>query len=62
MMEWAIRKKDLSEVFVRAVMSLYHGAKTKVNVGSKICKEFRVEVRVHQQFVLSPQLFVVSIM
>ena len=29
-MEWAIRKKGLREVIVRAVMSLYHGAKTKV--------------------------------
>ena len=27
-MEWAIRKKGLPEVIVRAVMSLYHGAKT----------------------------------
>ena len=29
-MEWAMRNKDLSEVIVRAVMSLYHQAKTKV--------------------------------
>ena len=31
-MEWAMRKKGLLEVIVRAVMSLYHGAKTKVRV------------------------------
>ena len=31
-MEWAMRKKGLPEVI--AVMSLYHGAKTKVQVGS----------------------------
>ena len=30
MMEWAMRKKGLSEIIVRTVMSLYHGAKTKV--------------------------------
>ena len=30
MMEWAMRKIGLPEVIVRAVMSLYHGAKTKV--------------------------------
>ena len=30
MMKWAMRKKGLSEVIVRAVMTLYHGEKTKV--------------------------------
>ena len=29
-MEWAMGKKGLPEVIVRAVMSLNHGAKTKV--------------------------------
>ena len=29
-MEWAMRKKGLPEVIVRAAMSLYHGAETKV--------------------------------
>ena len=33
-MEWALRKKDLSEIMVRAVMSLCDGAKTRVSVGS----------------------------
>ena len=33
-MEWAVRKKGLSEVMVLAVMSLYNGAKTRVRVGS----------------------------
>ena len=32
-MEWAIGKKGLSEVTVRAVMSLYDGAKTGVRAG-----------------------------
>ena len=32
MMEWAMRKKCLPRVIVRAVISLYHGAKTKVRV------------------------------
>ena len=31
-MEWATSKKGLSEVMVRAVMSLYDGAKTRVRV------------------------------
>ena len=29
-MEWAIRKKGLPEILVKAVMSLYEGAETKV--------------------------------
>ena len=33
-MEWAMRKKGLSEIVVKAVMSLYEGAETKVRVGS----------------------------
>ena len=32
----AMRKKGLSEVTVRAVMSRNHGAKTKVRVGSEL--------------------------
>ena len=35
-MEWALRKKSLPKLIVRAVMSLYHGAKTKVRVGSEL--------------------------
>ena len=39
-MEWAMRKKGLSEVIVRAVTSLYDGAKTRVRVGSEYSEEF----------------------
>ena len=35
-MEWVMRKKGLPKVIVRVVMSLYHGAKTKVRVESII--------------------------
>ena len=54
-MEWAMRKKGLSEVMVRAVMGLYDGAKTIVRVGSGYSEEF--EVGVHQGSVLSSLLF-----
>ena len=37
---------------VRAVMSLYDGAKTSVRVGSAYSKEFKVKVGVHQGSVL----------
>ena len=37
-------RKSLQEVIVRAIMSLYQEAKTKVIVGSKICNEFWAQV------------------
>ena len=33
--QWAMRKKGLPQVTVKAVMSLHHGAKTKIRVESK---------------------------
>ena len=60
-MERAIRKRGLPEVIVRAVMSLYHGAKTKVRVGSELSEEFLVQVGVHQGSVLSPLLFTIAV-
>ena len=60
-MEWAMRKKGLSEVIVRAVMSLYDGAKTRVRVGSAYSEEFEVKVGVHQESVLSPLLFAIVV-
>ena len=58
-MEWTMRKKGLSEVMVRAVVSLYDGAKTRVTVGSAYSEEFEVKVGVHQGSVLSPLLFAI---
>ena len=56
-MEWAMKKKGLSEVIARAVMSLYYGAKTKVRLGSKLSDEFLVQVG---GSVLSPLLFAIA--
>ena len=42
-------KKGWSEVMVRAVMSLYDAAKTRVSVGSAYLKKFDVKVDVHQR-------------
>ena len=60
-MEWATRKKGLSEVIVRAVMILYDDAKTRVRVGSAYSEEFKVNVGVHQGSVLSPLLFAIVV-
>ena len=59
--EWAMKNKGLPEVIVTAVMSLYHGAKTKVRVGSELSQEFLVQDGVHQGFVLSPLLFAIAV-
>ena len=60
-MEWAMRKKGLSEVIVRAGMSLYDGGKTRVRVGSAYSEKFEVKVGVHQGSVLSPLLFAIVV-
>ena len=60
-MKWAMRKKGLPEILVKAVMSLYEGAETKVRVGSGLSEEFSVQVGVHQRSVLSLLLFAMVI-
>ena len=60
-MEWAMRKKDYVEVMVRAVMSLYDSAKTRVRVGSAYSEELEVKVGVHQGSVLSSSLFAIVV-
>ena len=45
-MEWAMRKKGcLPEVIVRVLMSPYHGAKTKVQLGSESSEAFSVNIK-----------------
>ena len=60
-MEWAMRKRGLAEVIVRVLMSLYHGAKTKVRVGSELSEEFLAQVGVHQESMLSSVLFAIAV-
>ena len=52
-LEWAIRKKGIQGVIVKAVMSLYEGAKTRVRVGLEFFEKFEVKVGVHQGSMLS---------
>ena len=60
-LEWAMRKKELSEVLVRSVISLYEGANARVRVDSELSEEFEVKVWMHQVSVLSPFLFAVVV-
>ena len=46
---------------MRAVMSLYEGAKTRVRVGLELSEEFEVKVGVHQRSVLSPLVFAIVV-
>ena len=46
-MEWAMRKKGLPHVIVRAAMSPYHVAKTKVRMRSELPEEFLRQLVVH---------------
>ena len=61
MMEWAMRKKGLSEVMARAIMNLYDGTKTRIKMGSVHSEELEVKVDVHQGSVVSPLLFTIVV-
>ena len=54
-----MRLKEIPEVLVRSVMSLYKGAKTRVRV--ELSEEFEVNVGMHQGSVLSPYLSAVVV-
>ena len=58
-MEWAMRRKGVSEVMVGEVMSLYDGAKTSVRVGSAYLEEFEEKFGVYQGSMLLPLLFAI---
>ena len=60
-LEWAMRKRGIPEAMLRAVMSLYEGAKTRVRVGLELSEEFEVKVGLHQGSVLSPLVFVIVV-
>ena len=60
-MEWAMGKKGISQIWVRSVMSLYEGAKTRVRVDSVLSEELEVKVEMHQGSVLPPFLFAVVV-
>ena len=48
-----LRKKEIPEVLVRSVMSLYEGANTRVRLDSELSEEFEVKEGMLQGCVLS---------
>ena len=60
-LEWAMRKRGIPEAMVRAVTSLYEGAKTRVRIGPELSEDFEVKVGVHQGSALSPLLFAIVV-
>ena len=60
-LKWAVRKRGIPEVMVRAMMSLYEGSKTRVRVGLEMSEEFEVKVGVHQGTVMSPLVFAIVV-
>ena len=47
LLEWVMSKKQITQTLIRAVMRLYKGAKTKVNVRMYLYEEFEVNLGVH---------------
>ena len=45
--------KETPEVLVRSVSSLYEGAKTRCSVDTELSEEFKVEMWMHQEFVVT---------
>ena len=60
MLEQALRKKGIPEVFVRSVVSLHKGAKQE-SVDCELSEEFEVKVGMHQGSVPSHFLFAVVV-
>ena len=60
-LEWAMRKRGIPEAMVRAVMSLYEGAKTRVRVGLELSEEFEVKVVVHKGSAFLPLPFAIMV-
>ena len=61
LLERALKTKEIPEVLVRSVMSLYEGAKTRVRVDCELSEEFEVKEAMHQGSVLSHFLFAVVV-
>ena len=56
-----MRMRGIPKVILRALTSLYEGARTRVRVGLELSKEFEEKVRVDQGSMLSPLVFAIVV-
>ena len=61
MVRWALRKLEVEEWLVKAVMIMYRKARARVKTKHGNSEKFEVKVGVHQGLVLSALLFVVVV-
>ena len=59
--EWAMIKKEIPAALIRAVMSLFKGARPKEKFGTHSSDELELNAGVHQGSALSPLLFAIVI-
>jgi len=57
--KWALRRKDIPERMVEAVMALNVNSRTRVKAMAGISEDFNILVSAHQGSVLSPLLFII---
>ena len=61
LMWWALRKKGVEEVYVKAILDTYTDCKTAVRTHVGTTASFEVGVGLHQGSALSPLLFIIII-
>ena len=57
--KWAVRKLGVNEWLIRAVMTMYRNNINVIRINNTMGYKIDVKVMVHQDFVLSPLLFVI---
>jgi len=57
--EWALKRKEIPESMVKAIMALYVNSRRRVRAMSGISEEFNILVGVHQGSVLSSLLLII---
>ena len=57
LLEWALMKRGIPEVFGESMKSLYEGAKAEVSVDYELSEVYEVRVDLQKGYVLSPFLF-----
>ena len=56
--EWALKRQNVSERMVTLIMTLYENTNSRVKTFIGTSKEFEIKVGVYQESALSPLLFI----